>query len=231
MATGSNPTKAGTNDASSKGAAKAAQNDALQASEKRLVGMEAPVEVDLREPWLALFLAWLLPGAGHFYQKRYAKGALFAVCILGTWIFGMILGGGHVVYASHSKQDRRLHYYAQVLVGAPSLPALVQRWRVNQDQEPFFGGLMAPPKPWPKEVEMYQRRRQPIPAEEDELSTWNLKYHTLFELGTLYTVVAGLLNVLAMYDAFAGPAFAVKEEESSDKPPPVDAADGKKKKA
>jgi hypothetical protein len=193
--------------------------------EQAQAASEAPIEIDLREPWLALFLAWLWPGAGHVYQRRYAKGALFMVCILGTWFFGLALGGGHVVYASHSKQDRRLHYYAQVLVGAPALPALVQTWRVNGEKDPLFGGAMAPPRPWPKDLGPNER----VHPDDDEFSQWNLEYHTLFELGTLFTVVAGLLNVLAMYDAFAGPAFAVKEEASGP-PPPSEAGDGMKKK-
>jgi hypothetical protein len=30
----------------------------------------------------------------------------------------------------------------------------------------------------------------------------------LVEVGTIYTTIAGLLNVLAIYDAFEGPAYA-----------------------
>ena len=48
--------------------------------------------VDLRNPYLAALLAWLIPGAGHFYQRRRAKGALFCICILGTFLFGLGLG-------------------------------------------------------------------------------------------------------------------------------------------
>ena len=51
--------------------------------------------VDLRNRALAALLAWLISGAGHFYQRRYAKGSLFFVCILSTWILGFVLGGGH----------------------------------------------------------------------------------------------------------------------------------------
>lgn len=182
-----------------------------------LLADDAPVEVDLRQPWLALFLAWLWPGAGHFYQRRYAKGLLFMVCILGVWFFGLVLGGGHVVYASLPKQERRLHYFAQVLVGAPALPALVQTQRMKGGDEPLFGGLMAPPKP----ADHF--------GEVDELAQWHAEYHTLFELGTLYTVIAGLLNVLAMYDAFAGPAYSVKEEESTGPPPDGGTGDVKNK--
>jgi hypothetical protein len=43
-----------------------------------------------------------------------------------------------------------------------------------------------------------------------------------FELGTLYTMIAGLLNVLAIFDAYGGPAFPEptgREEPPPDKPP------------
>lgn len=57
---------------------------------------EQPIEIDLREPGRAALYAWLWPGAGHLYQRRYAKGILFMVCILGTYFFGLALGGGAV---------------------------------------------------------------------------------------------------------------------------------------
>jgi hypothetical protein len=43
-------------------------------------------------------------------------------------------------------------------------------------------------------------------------------------MGTLYTMIAGLLNVLAIYDAYAGPVIVIaKDETDTDKPPPEDA--------
>ena len=42
----------------------------------------------------------------------------------------------------------------------------------------------------------------------DELSLWQRRLGRWFELGTLYTMLAGMLNVLAVYDAFAGPLGA-----------------------
>ncbi|MDG2384152.1 MAG: hypothetical protein P8N76_20955 [Pirellulaceae bacterium] len=171
-----------------------------------------PVEVNLRNPGLAAFLAWLLPGVGHFYQRRYAKGALFMVCILGTYFFGLALGEGKVVYASFRAPDIRYPYICQFGVGIPALPALIQRQRViasRPPKEPLWGGLMAPPK-------------QPVlESESDQLADWHNDLRSRFELGTLYTMVAGLLNVLAIYDAFAGPVFTTSEDSSS-KPPPKD---------
>ena len=55
------------------------------------------IEIDLRDPLVAGILAWIWPGAGHLYQRRYAKGVLFMVCILGTFFFGLVLGEGKVV--------------------------------------------------------------------------------------------------------------------------------------
>jgi TM2 domain-containing membrane protein YozV len=54
------------------------------------------IEIDLKEPWLAALLAWLVPGMGHIYQGRTGKGILFFVCVLGTFVFGLVLGQGKV---------------------------------------------------------------------------------------------------------------------------------------
>ena len=168
-------------------------------------GTEDTIEIDLRQPGLAAFWAWLWPGAGHLYQRRYAKGILFMVCVLSTYFLGLTMGGGHVVYASWSETDKRWQYFCQVGVGIPAFPAIVQNRRMAADRPLLMEGIMAPPKPG------Y--------GEDSELSKWHKKYHLYFELGTLYTMIAGLLNVLAIYDAFAGPVLTSTSEET-DRPPP-----------
>lgn len=168
---------------------------------------DLPGEIDLRQPGLAALLAWLWPGAGHLYQRRYAKGLLFMVCILGTYFFGLAIGDGRVVYASWAKNDRRWQFACQMCVGIPAFPAIVQNRMVRNGGEPLLGGLMAPPS---GRVE---------PEHEDELARWHARLGANFELGTLYTMIAGLLNVLVIYDAFAGPFF-LGSEEDEDKPPP-----------
>jgi len=160
--------------------------------------------IDLRNRPLAALLAWLIPGAGHFYQGRRTKGALYLVCILSAWILGFALGGGHVVYASWQPGDKRWHYLLQAGVGAAALPALVQgEWmRRNTNPfnghtmdgyEPLFGGFMAPPI------------RPVIDDEADEVSAWYARRGAGYEMGTWYTVIAGLLNILVIYDAYGGP--------------------------
>ncbi len=174
---------------------------------------EEMIQVDLRNPVVAAAWAWIWPGAGHFYQRRYAKGVLFMVCILATWFFGLTLGDGHAVYAAWSRHDHRWQYFCQLGVGAPALPALVQSRRMKQEQEPLFSGWMAPPR------NVVSDSASSFELRHDELAQWHRDHNWLFELGTLYTMIAGLLNVLAIYDAYAGPMVIVQDERS-DKPPP-----------
>ncbi len=167
--------------------------------------------VDLKHPGLAALLAWLWPGAGHLYQGRIAKGILYMVCITSIYFYGLAIGHGHVVYASWRPFDRRLPYLCQVGVGLPALPAMVQASLMRSGKPPLLGStIMAPPRVTPD-----WRAGQ----SEDDLSRWHREAGAGFELGTLYTMVAGLLNILAIYDAFAGPVFA-KPDDSPERPPP-----------
>ncbi len=63
------------------------------------------------------------------------------------------------------------------------------------------------------------------PATKGERDDWYKKLNKYLELGTVYTMIAGLLNVLAIYDAWGGPVQLVVEEEKNpddDSEPPPD---------
>lgn len=177
------------------------------------------IEIDLKDPFLAAFLAWLIPGAGHWYQGRRHKAVLFFVWILGTFVFGLYLGEGRVVYASWRENDRRLPYLCQVGVGLPAMPALIQASRKTPFHFPIYDRFMVPPKL----------------SGEDSLDSIQKRLHHYWELGTVYTMIAGLLNILAIYDAWGGPALAVavpdkkkdEDDEEDDKSP--DGESGSKK--
>ena len=51
------------------------------------------------------------------------------------------------------------------------------------------------------------------PGNADQLAKWHYEYGALFDMGTLYTLIAGLLNVLAIFDAQAGPLILSREED------------------
>lgn len=168
------------------------------------------ITVELYDRNWAAMLAWLLPGGGHAYQGRWGKSILFFTCIMGTFCFGMYLGDCKVVYASWGPQpdQRRLSYFLQLGVGLPSMPALVQ---ANFNSRPL-GTFMAPPEFPPRgQLHIEKLPDGSIEHHKDELAKWNLKIED-FELGTVYTMIAGLLNILAIYDAWSGPVMAPPEE-------------------
>jgi hypothetical protein len=209
------------------------------------VAATAGEPIDLRDPLLAAFFAWLLPGLGHMYQRRWGKGGLFMACILGTFIYGLWLGGGRVVYASFREGDARYAYLCQVATGLPALPAVVQAMRVANAKAPLWDGFMAPPllrgQVVPRLWIEQQRAKYPDAREfapsnyrplndrgvywqyepglgdgfmdganrTDQLGEWH-------DLGTVFTMIAGLLNVLAVWDAWGGPMPPVgKSQEGS----------------
>lgn len=190
-----------------------------------------PLEIELREPHLAALLAWLFPGAGHLYQRRYAKGALFMICILSIFIYGLALGGGRCVYASTRPNDFRWQFFFQVGAGAVTFPALVQNAVTKDGGDPFWVlcdrypiKSELPPNWFDKEFEIVEPDSDyegetykdgfmappdgPISTESEQVDTiamWHRDMKQLYDLGTLFTIVAGLLNLLVVYDAYAGP--------------------------
>jgi hypothetical protein len=220
------------------------------ASTKSSTQDEINIEIDLKDPRLAAFLAWLLPGLGHVYQGRTGKGVLFFVCILGTFVYGMWLGGGRVVYASSTQVlaskfpfisrefAERWQYACQVGVGVCALPAYVQTWRYESGREPLWDNFMRPPRKHPpadmesgfKSTDQTDRNRTVIHP--DELAKWNYDLGDLFELGTVFTVIAGLLNILAICDAYGGPLVIPPQEtkkKGDDKTPESAAGAAEKK--
>jgi hypothetical protein len=180
--------------------------------------------IDLKNPGLAAFLSWLVPGLGQLYQGRTFKGAILMASILGTFLAGMWIGGGNVVYASWRPGEKRWAFLAQAGVGAAAIPALVQSYRVAGSARQPLGtaGWFAPPLLRGQIVsDAYRERmiaRDPDIGPEDftgprfmprqpgdQLSLWHRRLGRFFDIGTLYTMLAGLLNLLVIYDAWAGP--------------------------
>lgn len=181
----------------------------------------AEESIDLKDPALAAFLAWLIPGLGHWYQGRRAKAALYFICIMGLFVYGLCLGGnstlgyGRAVYFSWRPGDQRMAYLCQIGVGLPALPALVQANRMGNHRKVWCGGFMAPPRPDPVRGD----DREDPNANQPTAGELHRQLARYFELAGFFTMVAGLLNVLAIYDAWAGPvvvhpAAKKKEEES-----------------
>jgi TM2 domain-containing membrane protein YozV len=173
---------------------------------------ESPEQLELKQPALAGFLAWLFPGLGHLYQKRYGKAILYFICIMGTFLYGCYLGSdrqfgtARVVYYSWKPGDKRLYFFAQAGLGIATIPALIQANRAASESPPLWGGAFAPPR-----TEFQEWNDQPT------LDMLVGKMHRFFELGTIYTVIAGLMNVLAIFDAIDGPVWLREDKKDAKK--------------
>lgn len=195
--------------------------------------------VELPCPKLAALLSWLVPGLGHMVQGRRGKGLLFMICILGTFIFGLVIGEGKVAYASTESmavslrplswpfaQDR-WPFLCQAGIGGFALPALVQSHRAATGQPPLFAtadgstGLFYPPGRAGKGVFTSTDAAGAVVTHPDGFAKWNYDLGYRFEFGTMFTVIAGLLNILAVYDAHDGPLVLTdKKKKTKDQPDP-----------
>jgi len=147
---------------------------------------------NLKNRYLAAFLAWLVPGLGHFYQGRIGKGVLYSVSILTLFVFGLALGDWRIVYwrwvgPVANTEQFCFNYLGQFFAGLPALPALIQATLKSYGRDPILWGYMAEPT-------------------QNQINALYPRLGKLVEIGTLYTTIAGLLNILAIYDALEGPA-------------------------
>jgi len=158
-----------------------------------------PVKLD----FLAGLLSYLIPGLGQLYQGRVRKGLLFLVSLYALFFYGMYLGQGKNVYLPYNHGDEkgtvsrlasdlytRFQFVGQFPIGMAAWPAVYQYvvYDPHDDASPPLHGCMRAPSI--DEINRLQR---------DGDKTW--------DLGWVYTVIAGVLNVLVIYDALAGPAF------------------------
>ena len=162
-------------------------------------------EINLKNRYFAAALAFLLPGAGHYYQGRRNKAYLFAVCILSLFFLGLFVGQGRVVYAAWNPEEYRIQFPAQLCVGIPAFPAAIQGWIHRDDAKNGFIRQGDGTWSW--------FNFMAAPSSTSELSKWHFDASAGFELGTLYTAVAGLLNLLAIFDAYGGPMPLPTSEE------------------
>ncbi len=159
--------------------------------------------------FLAGFLSYLVPGLGQIYQGRIAKGLLFLVCLYGLFLYGMALGSWKNVYLPDTAKENnpwklplpvanlynRLQFVGQFWIGAAAWPAIYQYATYDRNQEPAT------------ELGKFMR----TPADEEDINKLQRDGDKSWDLGWVYTVIAGVLNVLVMYDAYAGAAFAEGE--------------------
>jgi len=149
-------------------AGEASASDAVTTPRAVRPGPDAPIELKSRP--LAGLLAAAIPGAGHFYQGRTVKGAIYSICILGLFLCGQALGGWRTVGLESSapgiplgteefdgpgdnafrvpfgppRRQLLQHYTAQVFAGVVAWPALLQSQRFHTADNAPERGLLEP---------------------------------------------------------------------------------------
>lgn len=189
--------------------------------------------IDLPNPKLAALLAWLVPGLGHLYQGRRTKGVLFMSSIIGLFVAGMVIGEGKVVYASTLPMKPVGSYLydgwpfiCQSGIGAVAIPGWLERSRYMEGQDAMLVPALYPPpgadrgKVITSIDQVGNEVRHPDgPAKR----RYDLGFR--FEVGMVYTVIAGLLNLLVVYDAHSGPMLPDEEKEPKPHEKPSEATD------
>ncbi len=177
-------------------------------------------------------LSFLAPGLGHIYQglaaaqpARLAKGVLFLVSLWGMFFYGMWLAQGKNVYLPH-KQDQlknqgkahsvfgwtmtplladlyvRLHYAGQFWIGAAAWPAL---WSYYSPDSNLFGEYQRSPVDRGGFGRGEEKKGRDLQEFEDESNELQRSMGKMWDIAWVYTVIAGVLNILVIYDAWSGP--------------------------
>lgn len=176
-----------------------------------------------RHSILGGILSYLIPGLGQIVQGRVGKGLMFMVCLLGLFMTGQVLGDWKVVYfpnVAKGPEDNRAWENNPWRLPRPLLPLanLYHRWHFAGQ---FWIGIAA----WPA---IWQYNDWPVPSaeksefwhtfqkgprdfrDENDLNIYLTNRDKTPDLAWVYTVIAGVLNVLVIYDAYAGPAYGVR---------------------
>lgn len=104
-------------------------------------------EVNLKDPLLAAVLAYLVPGLGHLYQRRLFKAAIYSVCIISLYVYGLALSDWKIVeYRGGPGEPRTelLGFIAQAGVGLPGVFAINQSRRYRQSSDQLLTSLPEP---------------------------------------------------------------------------------------
>ena len=157
---------------------------------------------------LAAVLSYMIPGLGQVYQGRVGKGLLFFGGLYALFFYGMWMGRwqngwlpdaadlpdvevvGQRVGGVGKAVWHRPQFLGQFWIGTAAWPAVSQYAYFDKDKNagPLFGAF------------------QRVPAD-DELNALQRDGNKRWDLGWVYTVIAGVLNLLVIYDALAGPMF------------------------
>lgn len=141
--------------------------------------------------FVAAFLAWILPGAGHLYLGRTLRGVILFLTIGATFWAGVAVGG---VMTVDSRYDR-WWFYAQSLCGVHGLVGWYRQDRVYKDVQKGLGIPRITPSPDGRPTD--EQMRIDAALEKGGIVLANPSEG----VARAYSGIAGLLNLLCVFDA------------------------------
>lgn len=171
---------------------------------------ELPEEGPGPTGYVALVLAWLIPGSGHLLIRQYGRAILFFFVIHGLFAAGMLIGGLRAI----NPPDQAIWTYTEFLTGWPMLVA-------NHIQKDA-------PAQLDKLTQQYSANRPSIALEDPSdiatrktYATDFIKDHPLFsyhpkvqDIGAVYCGIAGMLNLLVIFDVLLRVTGATRQDKS-----------------
>jgi hypothetical protein len=125
----------------------------------------------------AAVAGWLIPGLGHLLLGQRRRGLVILAGILGLWTAGLLIGGITVIEHRSEAGEFRPWFLGQMVI-APSLAVDYYHTSLRTEYRRKHDGKL--PEPGRGELPY-------VPA-----------FGRAHEMGTLYTSLAGLLNLLAI---------------------------------
>lgn len=126
-----------------------------------------------RDPGRALLLAWLVPGAGHWFAGLRGRALLYGVSVTGLFVAGLAMGG----LVTASVYGHKWAFLLQLFNGPLAVAAAVGHYAAQQalagaNAAAWLKGLVSPgPSP-------------------------------VADLGMTFTLVSAAFNVLVLADAY-----------------------------
>jgi TM2 domain-containing membrane protein YozV len=141
------------------------------------------VPAPMRSPLLTAFVAWLLPGAGHLLLGRRGRGAIVFVTVLVTFLIGILMHGSMFVPGGNGFEVNgtgTLTATSQVSGGGDVLSKLIQ-----------YGGFVGDAAAGLLYI-LASFLGYAVPDQAGHAADY----------GSKFLVAAGLLNILAIVDAY-----------------------------
>ncbi len=165
-----------------------------------------------------MVLAWIIPGAGHVYLGRKVRGVILFVTITSTFWAGIAIGGVMTVDSRYESW----WFAAQSLTGVNGLVSWYRQdaeyKALAKDSKNRLFNTKSTGRPGVRQLEIDHKFQQK-----------GLVLATPGEgIARAYTGIAGMLNLLCIFDAALLGMMGVGGEPKRDETP-QDSADGKEK--